>query len=100
MFDCRDGAYYIDEIENGLHYSVLKDLWPRMRKWVGDWNVQLVASTHSRECIAASISAFEDSPEELSIHQLYRNEATGRVSAVTYTGDALLGARDLNLRLL
>ena len=61
------------------------------------WNVQLVATTHSGECVRAAMAAFEDAPEELAIHKLYRNTETGRVEAATFTGEALEGARDLNL---
>ena len=61
------------------------------------WNAQLVATTHSAECIDAAMAAFEDAPNDLAIHKLFRNEKTGKVEATTFTGETLAGVRDLDL---
>lgn len=97
FFGARGGALYADEVENGLHHSVLENVWSHSRRWMRQWNVQLVATTHSDECIRAAMAAFEDAPDDLAIHKLYRNAETGKVEATTFTGEALEGARDLNL---
>ena len=93
----RNGMMLIDEIENGIHYSVLRDLWNRVRVWMHEWKVQFVATTHSAECIEAAMEAFADEPNELAIHKLYTEGESGHVKAATFTGDALEGARNLNL---
>ena len=92
----RNGMMLIDEIENGIHYSVLRDLWDRVRVWMREWGVQFVATTHSAECIEAAMEAFADEPNDLSIHNLFENES-GNIKAATFTGPTLEGARDLNL---
>ncbi len=97
FFSSRGGALFADEIENGLHHSVLENVWSHSRMWMREWDVQLVATTHSDECIRAAMAAFEDASDELAIHKLYRNAETGKVEVTTFTGEALLGARDLNL---
>ena len=97
FFTSRDGILFSDEVENGLHHSVLKDVWARGRAWMRQWNVQLVATTHSAECIDAAMAAFEDAPNDLAIHRLSRNEKTGKVEATTFTGETLEGVRDLDL---
>ena len=97
FFTCRDGILLADEIENGIHYSVLREVWVRAREWMHEWNVQLVATTHSAECIEAAIEAYSDTPDDLSIHKLYVSEPTGNVEAATFTGETLEGARDLDL---
>ena len=97
FFASRDGVLLVDEMENGIHHSVLRDVWNQARLWMHEWNVQLVATTHSAECIRAAMTAFADSPEDLSIHKLYMNDALGKVEAATFTGETLEGARDLNL---
>ena len=43
------------------------------------------------------MTAFADAPEDLSIHNLFINEATGSVQPVTFSGGSLEGARDLDL---
>ena len=97
FFAARGGILFVDEVENGLHHSVLKDVWERGRAWMRQWNVQLVATTHSAECIDAALAAFEDAPDDLAIHRLSRNEKTGKVEATTFTGETLEGVRDLDL---
>lgn len=96
LFTARDGIVVIDEIENGMHYSVLRKLWDLVRKGSRDWDVQFIATTHSAECIEAAMAAFETEPDDLSIHKLYTDES-GRVKATTFTGETLEGARDLHL---
>lgn len=96
-FASRDGMLLVDEIENGMHHSMLDDIWTFARRWMHEWNVQLVATTHSDECINAAITAFADAPADLSIHNLFVNEETGKVGAATFSGGSLAGARDLNL---
>lgn len=96
LFTARDGIVVIDEIENGMHYSVLRKLWDLVRKGSRDWDVQFIATTHSNECIEAAMTAFEGEADGLSIHKLFRDES-GSVKAITYTGETLEGARDLHL---
>lgn len=97
FFTARDGLLLADEMENGIHHSVLRELWRFARRWMHEWNVQFVATTHSAECIEAAMAAFSDTSEDLSIHNLFVNETTGKVEAATFTGETLEGARDLDL---
>jgi len=91
----RNGMVLIDEVENGIHYSVLRGLWDRVRVWMREWSVQFVATTHSDECIKAAMEAFADEPGELAIHKLYADKKSRNVKAKTFTGEALQGARNL-----
>ncbi|MDE0446878.1 MAG: hypothetical protein OXH96_09420 [Spirochaetaceae bacterium] len=61
--------------------------------------IELVATTHSAECIKAATKAFADAPDELSVHRLFTDRETGKVRAATFTGETLEGARDLNLEI-
>ena len=83
-------------MENGIHYSVLGDVWRHTRTWMRDWKVQFVATTHSGECIDAAMEAFADNPEDLAIHKLFENEGSGKIGVTTFTGEALEGAREMN----
>ena len=92
-----NGIFYSDEIENGIHHTAQRKVWDSVRKWMDRWNVQFVATTHSAEMIDAAIDAFADNPSSLAIHKLFQNEKKGRTDVATFTGDELVGARDLNL---
>jgi len=62
----------VDEIENGLHYSVLPDVWKLIFKTAKDLNVQVFATTHSKDCIEAFAQAAYDSPEDGMLIRLER----------------------------
>lgn len=53
MAFARDGIVLIDDIDSGLHYSVLEKLWSGMLDAAGHFNCQLVATTHSYACLKA-----------------------------------------------
>jgi AAA15 family ATPase/GTPase len=55
------GVFLIDEIENGLHHSVLEKVWAVIAEAAREFNVQIFATTHSLECIAAAHEAFSKS---------------------------------------
>ena len=95
--EVRGGLVIVDEIENGLHHLILPDLWRRTRLMVDEFDVQLFATTHSGECVAAACDAFGDRADDVAIHVLHRADDDRRVHAATYAGETLQAARDLDL---
>ena len=51
LLSLRNEYFYIDEIENGIHYSLLDELWEIILTISKQQNVQVFATTHSKECI-------------------------------------------------
>ena len=47
----RNGFFVIDEAENGIHHSVQADFWKMVLKTSSDNNVQVLATTHSWDCV-------------------------------------------------
>ncbi len=47
MYECKDGMLFIDEIDNGFHYSLTSLLWQTVLESAKNLNVQVFASTHS-----------------------------------------------------
>lgn len=47
----RNGLLLIDEAENGLHYSLQPEFWSMMLETAHKNNVQILATTHSWDCI-------------------------------------------------
>lgn len=58
--DSDNGMVLIDEIENGLHYSVLKEIWSYLYNVAEKTDVQIFATTHSWECIKAAHDTFSE----------------------------------------
>ena len=97
FFTARHGLVFFDEIENGVHYSLFRKVWKCIREWAGRWNIQFFATTHSREFIHAAVDSYADRPDDISIHNLFLGESSQTIDVLTYTGDSLVGAKELNL---
>ncbi len=90
-----NGVLLIDEIENGLHYSVMQDVWRAIGEAARQFNVQIFATTHSMECIIAAKEAFEGT-DDLSVIQMARNK-DGDIEALTYDERMLTTAFNMGL---
>ncbi len=64
LVNAKDGILLVDEIDNGLHYSVLTDVWKLIFETAHRLNVQVFATTHSWECIEAFQKAAEENAQE------------------------------------
>lgn len=54
------GYLLIDEIDNGLHWSVQEDLWKLIFFAASQKNIQVFATTHSMDCIKSFHRAWKD----------------------------------------
>lgn len=85
IVDSTNGVVLIDEIENGLHYSALEEVWKAIGYAAREFNTQVFATTHSLECIRAAHQAFSESDAyDFRYHRLDRDEKTGNISVETY----------------
>ena len=51
LYSCENGYLFIDEIENGIHYTLYQKLWEIIFQVAEEQNVQVFITTHSKECI-------------------------------------------------
>lgn len=91
--DTPNGVTLMDEVENGLHYSVLPKLWKVIGQAARKYNSQVFATTHSRECIVAAHKAFKEPMfgYDFKLHRLERAK-DGNIRAVTYDQGTLEAA--------
>lgn len=89
-YAARGGILFIDEIEIGLHHSYFERLWAGIRAMADVLDMQVVATTHSYECLAAA-TASESAKEDLAVVRLERG-ADNRITATTLSGERLLNA--------
>ena len=86
----------IDEIENGIHHSMLEKVWKVIAKTARMNDVQIFATTHSYECIKAAHRAFsEDEKYDFRLHRLERVKE--KIKSVTYDKETLEAAIDMGL---
>jgi AAA15 family ATPase/GTPase len=96
---CKDGILLIDEIENGFHYSILPDVWKLIFKTAKDLNVQVFATTHSKDCIEAfTQAAVDDEESEGMLIRLERKDE--KIKALTFDEKELetISRRDIEVR--
>jgi len=75
IYSAPGGVVLIDEIENGLHHSILGKVWSALAKAAKENNTQLFATTHSLECIKAAHRAFaKDKNYDFQLIRLDRKE--------------------------
>ena len=92
MVNSQNGLVLIDEIENGLHYSVLTEVWRMILQTSHDLIVQVFATTHSDECLKAAYEAV-DSLEYYDNLKLFRFDRTeDETKVVDYSTKQLLYA--------
>lgn len=85
MYEISGGIIFIDEIENGLHYSVQQNLWEVIGKIARDLDIQVFATTHSLEMIKAAHGAYKDLAKyDFRLHRLDRSTDTDEIESVTY----------------
>lgn len=85
----RDGFLLLDEAENGIHYSVQTNFWRMVLRVATQYNVQVLATTHSSDCVAGFARAAIDTSDALGVYlRLERDE--DQVRAVDYTEEELM----------
>jgi predicted ATPase len=68
----ENGVLLIDELETGIHSTALTQLFNWLVKACEEFNVQLIATTHSLEAIDAILEASQDN--ELVLYRIGKNE--------------------------
>lgn len=91
------GVVLFDEIESGIHFSAMSQMWQAINELSKRRSLQIFATTHSEECIRAAQSVFADADEQtFRYHRLDRLK-TGTIEAVTYSPEALAGATEFDI---
>ena len=83
------GTLFIDEIDTGLHYSVMADMWKLVVKKALASNVQVFATTHSWDCIEGLSTLCQREPglvNKVAIHKIDR----ALQNSVAFSGESLV----------
>ncbi len=85
----RNGVLLIDEIDNGLHHSVMADLWHVLGELAEKHNVQVFGTTHNDDMMRSALEAFAGKEGMLG---LFRIDKRGdRHVMVSYSEEAMKG---------
>jgi len=87
LYACENNYLFIDEIENGIHYSHLDKLWEIILTISKQQNVQVFATTHSKECIESYARVVEElNDKDITFIKLGKNKKD-EIKAMTYPYD-------------
>lgn len=95
----ENGVLLIDEIDAGLHWTVMEEMWQLVVEVANRLNVQVFATTHSYDCIRGLGSLIRNRPEledQVSLQKVTRS----LTEAVCLQGDQIKVAveQDIEVR--
>jgi len=93
------GFVMIDEIDTGLHHSIMRDMWRVLIKTAERLDVQLFATTHSSDCLRSLARLVNQEPDICKGVRLHRVDI-GREKTVVYSPEEILSAaqQDVEVR--
>ncbi|MGI0490978.1 AAA family ATPase [Alkalinema pantanalense CENA528] len=83
MANAQGGVLLVDEIDTGLHFTAMVDMWKMIWKTAQKLNVQVFATTHSRDCwesLAEMAESEMAGENEIMIHRIEKAKS----SSVTF----------------
>ena len=64
LANLSNGVLLIDEMENGLHHSVMEKVWEAIGRAAREFNCQIIATTHSFELMEEALTGLGESYRE------------------------------------
>ncbi len=99
LIQAANGLLLIDEIDAGLHWTVMEDMWRLVVDTARKSSVQVFATTHSQDCIRGLASLVEsraDLAEEVSMQKVER--ALGRAVRLDAEGIQVAVKQNIEVR--
>jgi hypothetical protein len=93
LVNAKNGILLIDEIDTGLHYSVLSKMWHLVKTTSERLNIQVFATTHSRDCYESLASISRDEISEGSCVTIQRVERNTRI-AISFSEQEIVAASE------
>ena len=84
----RDGFLLLDEVENGIHHAIQRDFWKMVMLTAHENNVQVVATTHSHDCVKGFARAAAELDDVVGLLHRIENDG-GKARAVSYSEEGL-----------
>ena len=92
----RNGFILIDEAENGIHHSIQQNFWNLVLHTAEKYNVQVLATTHSWDCVVGFAKAMQDRNDAAGVYLRLEKDAYG-MRAVEYSRENLMAAAELGI---
>ena len=96
LIRAKNGVLLIDEIDTGLHYTVMAAMWTLVADTAIPLNVQVFATTHSYDCVkslAVICRSDHTTNSQVSIQRIEPN----KLKAVRFTESQILIASERHI---
>ncbi len=93
LLSARGGFLLVDEIDTGLHYSVMMDMWRLLIESAKRLGIQVFATTHSLDCVRALArlgKRYPDIAAEVTVHRVEKDVA----KTIVYDANEIVIAAD------
>ena len=99
LVNAKNGVCLLDEIENGLHFSIQPEVWRLIFEVARRLNVQVFATTHSWDCLTAfQEAASENEDEEGLVIRLVNKNGRIRVTFFDEKGMKVIVREGMEIR--
>lgn len=95
LINAQNGLLLIDEFENGLHWTVQPRIWDIIFQLAERLNVQVFATTHSRDCVQSFETAWKKYPELGAYIRLDQKDVG--IRATEYTLETLSDSLEMDI---
>lgn len=99
MVNCEGELFLIDEFEVGLHWSVQVDLWKMIYQLAEKLDIQVVATTHSRDTILALQKATVACEQQENVQFIKLSNKSGTIKVIEYDFENVVIAMEDNLEM-
>ena len=100
LVNAKDGVLMVDEIDTGLHFSVMEDMWRLILKVAEKNNVQVFTTTHSNDCWQSLASVTYDYSQYTKDNVSIQRIEKGKTKAVSFSEKEIIAAvnNDIEVR--
>jgi len=96
IVNAKNGLLLIDEFENGLYWGVQPKLWETIFRISERLNVQVFATTHSKDCVRAFEDIWRNNESNGTFHRIDKSK-DGQIKCVSYDPETLSDAIEMNV---
>ena len=93
---CQESCLFLDEIENGIHYTQLDRLWQIILTLAEELNCQVFATTHSKECLESFYNVSKKMAYKNISYLKMTRLKSGQISASVYDYELLENSLEQN----
>jgi len=97
LVSVEGGTLLVDEIDTGLHYETLTDMWRLVLETSGKRNAQVFATTHSWDCVRSFQEALSEVSDDDLGCLIRLEQRDDHIQPVSYSRDELAVAKQQDI---